>query len=324
MPPKRGSGQGKNQKTTRRGRSPERREATPESFVPDATWVELTGLDLHGKYMSFRPPPEFMQAMVHDAKNWSETEDRSIIRTVAAAVAKVVMPILVDFQMWRLHINNHLQRLCASRRLFRCETQRFVTRLGERCSDLEEQISQFARIVPQLQERCNNLDERTSSLRSQIKRLESEVERLESEGRSKHTSVAGASTPGPLHTSVASAETIAQVLSQAALRVLEKFEDRIQVHQTETAHAQALSEGLEAEREWLLRQMKLEEETELDVAALEEAMEWRFASESPVLRRRGYSTMCELRAPDLYYLAQYDQWVLREAWAGGRRRRHSR
>ena len=230
MPPKRGSGQGKNQKTTRRGRSPERREATPESFVPDATWVEMTGLDLHGKYMSFRPPPEFMQAMVHDAKNWSETDDRSVIRTVAGAVAKVVMPILIDFQMWRLHINNHLQRLCASRRLFRCETQRFVTRLGERCSDLEEQISQFARIVPQLQERCNDLDERTSSLRSQIKRLESEVERLESEGRSKHTSVAGASTPGAFAGASTPGASAPSPRSESAATVRERSNDRSRDH----------------------------------------------------------------------------------------------
>ena len=175
----------KNQKT-QRGRSPElsKREATqavtPERFVPDATWHDIAHLDLDGNYTSFRPPRKFVDAMVADAKHWAETEDRSVIWTVASAVAKVVMPMILDFQQWRMHINNHLRRLCGSRRLFMSETQEFVTQLGERCSDLEEQISQFARIVPQLQERCNDLDERTYSLRSKIERLESEVQRLES------------------------------------------------------------------------------------------------------------------------------------------------
>ena len=143
---KRGSGQGKNQKTTR-GRSPEReasaaRAATPETFVTDATWVDMDSLDLDGKYHSFRPHREFMDAMVCDAKSWSETEDRSVIRTVAGAVANVVMPlpILVDFSQWRIHNRCHLRRLCGSRSLykevqakFRSDTERIVLQLQERC-----------------------------------------------------------------------------------------------------------------------------------------------------------------------------------------------
>ena len=186
----------------------------------------MEGIDLEGQYTNFRPPPAFMQAMVGDAPHWAATDDRSVIRTVAGAVAKVVMPLLIDFQTWRIHINDHLQRLCSSRRLFMCETQRFVTQLGERCSDLEEQISLSARIVPQLQERCDNLDERTSLLRSRIKRFAEELKRLnQPEGRS-HTSVASASTPGAFAGAPTPGASAPIPMSEIASAVRERCNDR--------------------------------------------------------------------------------------------------
>ena len=67
-----------------------------------------------------------------------------------------------------------------------------------------------------------------------------------------------------------------------------------------------------------------------DFIALERALDERWASGS-VLRRRGYSTWCELRAPffDAGVIPQHDQGLARgvlrrEAWARGRRHRHSR
>ena len=84
------------------------------------------------------------------------------------------------------------------------------------------------------------------------------------------------------------------------------------------------------EKTRLLRDYEELMEIRDDLIALKGALDKRWASGS-VLRRRGYSTWCELRAPffDAGVIPQHDQGLARgvlrrEAWARGRRNRHSR
>ena len=147
VPGRGGAGQSKK---TARGRSPER-SVTPDNLVPDATWVDIDMLDFHGQYISFQPPRRFLDEMVCDSHSWSDTSDRSVIRSVAGAVAKAVLPHIIDFHTWRIHAANHLRRLCGSRRLFRSDTERIVTQLQERCSDLEERICGLRSRMDQLE-----------------------------------------------------------------------------------------------------------------------------------------------------------------------------
>ena len=152
----------------------------------------------------------------------------------------------------------------------------------------------------------------------------------------KHTSAAGASTPGPntKHASAAGAATPGLTPGSRKQRLppIAEGHELGHIMQEQVQEIMMIEAGprITIKRNSIAQvQRELEELMELrdDIIALDE----RWASASSVLRRRGYSTWCELRAPffDAGVIPQYDQGLARgvlrrEAWPRGRRYRHSR
>ena len=89
----------------------------PNLLVPDPTWVDITPLPVDADHFNvFTPPRSFYENMVAGAPSWAPPgSELGTVRCLAAAISKIVMPWLADYQQWRRHVADHLSRLCSHR-----------------------------------------------------------------------------------------------------------------------------------------------------------------------------------------------------------------
>ena len=85
-------------------------------MVPDPTWVDLQLIPRDAnRYHRFNTPREYYDSMVADAPAWALGADGTVVRCVTSALARTVVPWLVDAQLWRRHLGDFCSRLCAHR-----------------------------------------------------------------------------------------------------------------------------------------------------------------------------------------------------------------
>ena len=85
-------------------------------MVPDPTWVDLQLIPGNAsRYRRFNTPRDFYDSMVADATAWALGADGTVVRCVTSALARTVVPWLVDAQLWRRHLGDFCSRLCAHR-----------------------------------------------------------------------------------------------------------------------------------------------------------------------------------------------------------------
>ena len=132
-------------------------------MIPDPTWVDLQAIpDGATRYRRFNTPREFYDSMVADAPSWALGADGTIVRCVTSAIARTVIPWIVDAQHWREHLGDFCARLCAHRQ-HRAST--LDARL-DREHDLQVSISE-------------SLERRLSALEASLGRLEGRLTTVE-------------------------------------------------------------------------------------------------------------------------------------------------
>ena len=85
-------------------------------YWSDPEWVDLQHPPPADRYLGFEPPRAFVDAMLADKMRWAGNGEGSVLKMIANALARVVMPRLVEWEGWRDHAVGFFKRLCAHRR----------------------------------------------------------------------------------------------------------------------------------------------------------------------------------------------------------------
>ena len=124
-------------------------------MLPDPAWVDIERLPSMERYVEFRPPPQFRNAMLADRERWAPGVDSRIQLAVATVTSNVVAPRIVDLEWWRDHVAEFFARLCAHRRAMHNQNASALIQLRERhdtlagrVSELEERVRALERTVP--------------------------------------------------------------------------------------------------------------------------------------------------------------------------------
>ena len=158
-----------------RGRRPGHHSPDPsaDELLPDPAWVDIQAIPVNvERYNLFEPPRAFYDSMVGDSAAWAMGVGLTVARCVASAVARTVMPWLVDSQLWRRHAAEFFDRLCAHR-------AHRAQRIDRRLELLTQQLAECTSNLCKLGEDVALLERTMAETRAELRGIGTRMAQLE-------------------------------------------------------------------------------------------------------------------------------------------------
>ena len=127
-------------------------DAEAEELPPvDPGWVDIEALPSPAeRYLYFKPPHAFRDAMLNDRKTWAPGCQPHVVLAITNAVANICMPWWMEWSKWRRHASDFFSRLCRHRARIHEEHHRHREELSRRVDTLEERLDELERVVQRM------------------------------------------------------------------------------------------------------------------------------------------------------------------------------
>ena len=149
-----------------------RDEDDAEILVADPNWVDISDVPVDaGDYHVFEPPRVFFDEMLADRNSWAMGADFVTAKCVASALWRTTFPWLADYQQWRRHVGEFLDRLCSHRAHRAGKTQ-------ERFAELESQLQAARMSIAELRATLDEVNTILDVTRDELNRTRGQVSQL--------------------------------------------------------------------------------------------------------------------------------------------------
>ena len=116
------------------------RQRSP-SLLPDPEWCDVAAPPSASEYAWFDTPRNFSNGMFSDRARWARECPLQVASAITKAISGIVVPRILDYEVWRDHAAAFFKRLCAHRRAMHDRWNRAMAEFSRRLTSTENRVS---------------------------------------------------------------------------------------------------------------------------------------------------------------------------------------
>ena len=120
------------------------RQRSP-SLLPDPEWCDVEAPPSAQEYAWFDTPCNFSNGMFADKARWARESPIHVASAITKAISGIVIPRILDYEVWRDHAAAFFRRLCAHRRAMHVRWNKAMVDYSRRLCDTENKVLELIR-----------------------------------------------------------------------------------------------------------------------------------------------------------------------------------